>query len=55
MVNATKQFTIGQKVKLNSGSPELTVLKTGDRTTVEWLDGAKTCTADFAPVCLTGL
>jgi uncharacterized protein YodC (DUF2158 family) len=51
MVNAT--FTIGQKVKLKSGSPELTVIETGERTKVEWFDGLTVVSDTFPSVCLT--
>ena len=40
MINARGRFSIGQKVKLNSGSPELTVIETGSHTKVEWAGGA---------------
>jgi uncharacterized protein YodC (DUF2158 family) len=55
MVNATKQFTIGQKVKLNSGSPELTVIEIGERISVEWPNGSKMESSTFPSVCLTAL
>jgi uncharacterized protein YodC (DUF2158 family) len=55
MVNTEKQLAIGQKVKLNSGSPELTVTEIGERVTVEWLNGSNTERSTFRPVCLTAL
>jgi len=55
MINTSNPFAIGQKVKLNSGSPELTVVATGERTKVEWLDGLTTVSHTFPSVCLTAL
>ena len=55
MVNTEKQFTVGQKVKLNSGSPELTVTEVGERIRVEWTNGSKTEKSTFPSVCLTAL
>jgi uncharacterized protein YodC (DUF2158 family) len=55
MINTTKHLAIGHKVKLNSGSPELTVTGIGERITVEWLDGSKTERHTFAAACLTAL
>jgi uncharacterized protein YodC (DUF2158 family) len=55
MVNTEKQFTIGQKVKLNSGSPEFTVTEIGERVAVEWLNGSKMERSTFRPACLTAL
>jgi uncharacterized protein YodC (DUF2158 family) len=55
MVNTEKQFTIGQKVKLNSGSPELTVTEMGERVRVEWLNDSNTESHTFPSGCLTAL
>ena len=55
MVNTEKQFTIGQKVKLNSGSPELTVIEVSDRIRVEWANGSSKENSTFPLTCLTAL
>jgi uncharacterized protein YodC (DUF2158 family) len=55
MVNATKRFTIGQKVRLNSGSPELTVTEIGDRVRVEWANGLNMESYTFPSASLTAL
>jgi uncharacterized protein YodC (DUF2158 family) len=55
MVNTEKQFTIGQKVRLNSGSPELTVTEISDRVRVEWADGSNKEISTFPSTSLTAL
>jgi uncharacterized protein YodC (DUF2158 family) len=55
MVTAAKQFTVGQKVKLNSGSPELTVIEVSDRIRVEWVKASSKETSTFPSACLTAL
>jgi uncharacterized protein YodC (DUF2158 family) len=39
MKHTQVQFRVGDKVRLNSGSPDLTVVLAGEQTTVEWLNG----------------
>lgn len=37
MINAQIDFGVGEKVRLNSGSPDLTLISSdGERVTVEW-------------------
>jgi uncharacterized protein YodC (DUF2158 family) len=55
MVNTEKQFTIGQKVRLNSGSPELTVIEVSDRIQVEWANGSNKEISAFPSTSLTAL
>ena len=55
MVDLAKQFRIGQKVKLNSGSPELTVTEVNDRVGVEWANESSMKSSTFLAVCLTAL
>jgi uncharacterized protein YodC (DUF2158 family) len=52
----SKQFSIGQRVELNSGGPQLTVVATeGSRTRVEWDDTLAIQQHSFPSVCLTAL
>jgi uncharacterized protein YodC (DUF2158 family) len=53
---ATKQWKTGDKVRLVSGGPEMTVQKqwrligiTEDTVTCQWFDGTETKTATFLP------
>ena len=55
MIDVQKKFRIGQKVRLNSGSPDLTVVDMGDRITVEWSCDAGKERCPFPSVCLTAV
>ena len=55
MINTAKRFSVGQKVRLNSGSPELTVVVTGEPTTVEWMDDSTKVTHSLPSACFTAL
>jgi len=55
MVDLKSSFRTGDKVPINSGSPDLTVLVTNDRnTTVEWENEGNE-RASFSNVWLTAL
>lgn len=54
-MNEQKQFSVGQVVRLNSGSPSLTVVNVGTRVTVQWMTGNGIERCEFPSACLTAL
>ena len=51
MVHIQPKFRVGETVKLNSGSPDLKVVRSGEETTVEWFDGVYVQRATLPSVC----
>jgi uncharacterized protein YodC (DUF2158 family) len=55
LTDSREQFEIGQKVKLKSGSPDLTVVGLGDNVRVEWVSDSAVYRETFRATSLTKL
>ena len=51
MIHTQKKLRVGETVKLNSGSPDLKVVSSGEQTTVEWFDGTSIGRATLPSIC----
>jgi uncharacterized protein YodC (DUF2158 family) len=49
------KFRVGSKVRLNSGSPDLTVLTSNKQTTVEWFNGEFVERCTLPSVCFVAV
>jgi uncharacterized protein YodC (DUF2158 family) len=48
-----RDLRIGDRVRLNSGGPVMTVVDLGENVVAAWRDGQAVTEASFAPACLS--